>query len=444
MKYIDKINSEKGVALIAALLVLATLTMLGLSATLVSSTDVEIAKNEKLAMQGQYAAEAGVAMAIARLNLPSTNADKITPPNVTWSTSTIDNAVAEDWFSDFTGIIDLDGIDDGQGTIFTYDTKVSYKKVEIGGAYNGRVAFFNTTAGYSTAPSANGGWAVLVIESSASQGEYSTQTVVLELTSSEYNFQVKGGVTSGAGIDLGGSALIDPNFYDADGGLMDPQPVGSDPACKSANLADAKPGIYANGVSTGTADGGNKGVTTSANGEAASVVAADVPTSPWGAMGINQNSGALDIMPDPGTYFDDLFTPEVYTGGTPTGYKYYTNSCSALDGNGTGILVVHNPLFVPGACADGVFDGNPAECAAANAPAVLSKGGGNATFKGIIIADQVNFQGGGTIVITGSLISLSSVTTTGWNGTLTIQYSCQAIETYAGGKTNKKLNWKKE
>lgn len=430
---LKKIDNEKGIALITALLVLAVLTMLGLAATLVSSTDVQIAANEKVAMQGQYAGEAGIAKAIVMLNT-STTAGAIHEPTpaVTWSTTP--NAAAEAWKRPLAGTIDNGGI------LVNFSTVVSYRKVTEGD-YSGRVAFYNRTAGFSTAPTGSGGWPVLQIVTWGRKNGYQTQKSILELTRNSYNFQVLGGVTSGAGLDLSGSLKIDPNFYDSNGNALTPQPVGSDPNCKNANLASPKPGIFANGTSTGTADQGIKGVITSANGQPSQVPnGAGIPTTPWGAMGLNKNSSDHTIAPDPGVYFDDIFPdgPATYTSGTPTKSNYYSNSCSALTGNGNGILVVHNPKYELPNCPQ------CGSCTGQCAPAVLSKGGGNATFKGIIIADEVNFQGSGNIDIIGSLISLSTITTSGWNGNGTIAYSCQAIEQFAAGRTNKKLNWRRQ
>lgn len=433
----QKIDNEKGVALIAALMVLMILSLLGATAILTSSTDMKIATNEKMATQGQYAAEAGIEQALVMLNY-STTAGVIREPSPgpVWGSNYSD-------FDDWSPRIKRD-IMDGANTFFSYSTTVSYKKVGSG-SYINKVAFYNLTSRYASPAPARGGWPVYVITSVARIGNYQTQKNILELTKTSFRYKAKGGLTAGGGVEMSGNVNVDGKFYDKNGALLDPQPAGSDTGCKDETLAQPKPGVFANGSTT---TGGSSG-TTGGSGQPGAVVSADIPTSPWDAMGLNYDSSDTTYA-DTGYYFTTLFPtstyPTTYTGGAPIGNNYYSSNVevSALTGNGNGLLIVHNPLFFPGACADGIFDGTPAACAAANAPATLTKGGGNATFKGLIIADMVDLHGSGTVQISGGVISLTTIKTDGWTGTANINYSCQAIEQFAGGKINNKLNWRKE
>jgi Tfp pilus assembly protein PilX len=78
------INNEKGVALLSALMIMALLTVLGLSASNTSTTELKIAGNEKTSAMAFYAAEAGVNFAIATLKEnPTTWDGYLTDPDGT-------------------------------------------------------------------------------------------------------------------------------------------------------------------------------------------------------------------------------------------------------------------------------------------------------------------------------------------------------------------------
>lgn len=435
---IKKLNNEKGVALITALLVLAVLTLLGLAATLVSSTDLEIARNEKLAMQGQYAAEAGIAQALVMLNYSTSAGDRITEPvpSATWSMTA--DAATESWEQPITGTIS-----DGLGSFFTYSTVVAYKKTAIG-SYYGRVAFFNTTAGFSTAPSGTGGWPVFEIVSYARRGEYRTQYNILELTLNVKNFQVNGGFTAGGNVTLNGNPTIDGQHHDANGTAV---ATGND--CRSAGLSQPMPAIFSNGT---TQQSGS--VTLAASPEIAdpTETSVSIPATPWEAIW-----GPPDTTAEALAEFNNLFPsgPVCWGGGAGcstdlTGDNYYSSFGLNQNITGSGMLVIHNPSFVSGACTcpaggadcwSAANEALDADCAAANTPAVLDANTG--TFRGIIVADAISLRGNVTII--GAVVSLSSLQTTATGaGNPAILYSCQAIEQFAGGLINKKLNWRKQ
>ena len=60
MKLISGVNQEKGSVMIVALLILVLLTVIGISATTTSTTEVQIATNDQLNKMVFYAADAGL------------------------------------------------------------------------------------------------------------------------------------------------------------------------------------------------------------------------------------------------------------------------------------------------------------------------------------------------------------------------------------------------
>ena len=66
-KAIQPLNNERGVVLVAAMLIMSALTLLGSTAVMTSTTDTKIGANYKTGVQAFYAAEAGIEEARARL-----------------------------------------------------------------------------------------------------------------------------------------------------------------------------------------------------------------------------------------------------------------------------------------------------------------------------------------------------------------------------------------
>lgn len=439
-----RIDNEKGIALITALLVLAVLTMLGLAATLVSSTDIQIARNEKLAAQGQYAAEAGIAKTLVMLNFSTTAGGRINEPSSAATWSTTPNATTEGWKRPITGTIS-----DGAGLLFNFSSIVSYKKATTG-AYNDRVAFFNRSSGFSTAPSASGGFPVFQIVSYARKGDYQTQKSILELTMSVKNFQINGGFTAGGDLLLNGNPTVDGQHHDANGNV-----VATGSGCRNAGLSAPKPAIFSNGTTGSTGGGNSPNLVSSPGITDNTATSAAIPDTPWEAIwGPPMTEAQAKVE------FDSVFKngPVCYGTGAGcstdlTGDNYYSSFGANENITGNGMLIIHNPNFVPGACTCSVAQGYPdcysvanvtdvgPQCATANAPAVLDANTG--TFKGIIVADAVELRGNVTVI--GALVSLSTLKTTATGaGNPSILYSCQSIEQFAGGQINKKLNWRKQ
>ena len=142
-----------------------------------------------------------------------------------------------------------------------------------------------------------------------------------------------------------------------------------------------------------------------------------------------------------------------------------------------GIVVIHNPLFNPevwdasvetgeagsgyapvadtepghidnGGPYDPRLDDNTADYDAALYAASMGRKldlNSNATFKGVIIADRID-KVNGTSDIYGAVVSLSKINfgDTLGNGSATIKFSCDAIETFTSSNYSTKLAWRRQ
>lgn len=135
--------------------------------------------------------------------------------------------------------------------------------------------------------------------------------------------------------------------------------------------------------------------------------------------------GDLDsAIQDAATYV----TPDTLSGLVYVNGDYGAGEAGGNEVNGTGILIVHNPLFNPREHdpADPLYDSAKASDAA-YAPANLGNINGG-TFRGLIIADKIE-RINGNIDIFGAVVSLSEIDITlVGTGTAQILYSCTALQ----------------
>ena len=71
--------SQRGIALIVALLVMVIMTLLGIPFLLMGETENRIAQNERFSLQALYAAESGAKMVVRWLDRPGNAANVINP-----------------------------------------------------------------------------------------------------------------------------------------------------------------------------------------------------------------------------------------------------------------------------------------------------------------------------------------------------------------------------
>jgi hypothetical protein len=149
-----------------------------------------------------------------------------------------------------------------------------------------------------------------------------------------------------------------------------------------------------------------------------------VYVTPEDVLGLNP--GDLDgLIQDAGTYVPptDSIVGMVYVNG-----DYGAGAAGGNNVSGTGILIVHNPLYDPRQHdpLDPMFDATIA-ADARYAPANLGNINGG-TFHGLIIADKID-RINGNINVIGGVVSLTEIDVTLVGaGTAEILYSCDGLE----------------
>lgn len=417
---------EKGIALITALMVMVMLTILGLAAIMTSTTEMQIAGNEKTANRAFYAAEAGINEAIARFNLPTGDANLITADvaNPAWNTAF--NRTLSDGSSYSVTVAhkpDTDNLDgDTTTTIVYYARSFNYDN--------------------STATDHTDGYPVEVITVGGTDGT-SQSTVVLELSKQPIDVQVEGGLTANSNVRITGNVVIGGDGVDLDG--------NPDASC------DPLPGVATSAGNTIDADGS----TTISPAGTVLDATYDPPDSPWEALGFTSQPESIIETTSLSLPFAGI---NYFTKNVGAGEYYNTNNIT-----GTGILIVHNPNYDPlewdvsrptlddgtanpsyntgDADYNALLDNTSASYDATYETSVQPARLGMITggvFKGVIIADYIDHISGNTEIY-GALISLGStnIEKVG-TGTPIIQYSCEAIDLYASEGYTQKLSWRRQ
>jgi Tfp pilus assembly protein PilX len=271
---------------------------------------------------------------------------------------------------------------------------------------------------------AGNGEIVYVIESTATKGAYKAVQRV-RVAKVTLDMELPGALTANHSVNLTGNITVDGRNYTASGGtLVDPTSTASTGICNE-NKAAVTLTDTLDSVST------KESVNLGCN----SIYASTTPTkcvnkdpsilyhSPEEVLGINP--GDLDaIIQDADSYVPptDSITGLVYVDG-----DYGAGAAGSNVLSGTGVLIVHNPLYNPRQHdpADALYD---AAIAAdpAYAPANLGNINGGA-FHGLVIADKID-KIDGMIDITGAVVSLTEIDVTLVGaGTATIKYSCAAL-----------------
>ncbi len=491
-----KLDGERGAALITALMMLTILMLLGFASLILSNIDIKIAGNERESIASQYAAEAGLAAATAFLN--STTGQLELGPTGTAGIPTNEGTYGPgfqpeypNWTQGLSGSI--------AGTLYNYSATISFKKNPGGGGYPSATSYpvcaFDETFNYPDSPPADEGYPVLVIDATAFGPNHASCKIEEEVTKYEIPIgkAIKGAITANSGVQIYGDMKISGLTYDENG-----TPVAEPPL----------PGIDAQGTSTlqgtPTANGSSGTFSNTTSVPADNNSANFLATLP-AAFGMQNVDATIYDDPLYGWVTPDLATilktSTVYSGGVaPTsgalaggGIFYiqenYGSAANAVGGpnlSGNGLLLVHNPNYVPEAWRvsdptntayynphsqyyDARLDsssplyttdaywhtndvnGYPASGTGPKGlPGAAPENLGNITggnFKGVIIADQINSLAG-SVNIYGDVISLGALNVTSQfgSGTGHIYYSPDAISKYVTGKAsiNKRLSWEKK
>ena len=369
-----------GFALPAVLVLLVALSLVGSAAAILTSTEVRVAGLYTLSNRASAAANAGLEHAVAHFG--------------------------------------VSGSDDGwpvAGSIGGYDYSVAITRDSFDFGAGQLPVSWSVTVGYNTD---GDGQAVWVMSSLATRGPYQA-TQGLRLSVRGGTLQASAPFTSSSSLRVRGNVTIsgvDASEDDSCGGDK-PAIVLSDPDddVDSRGSVDFEgDDAYADSVPP--------------------YVAHDVATmfnTPEEVLGLDPR--ALDVHQQTGSEFD-ADSPDTLSGITYVTDDFGSNGAGSSDIDGSGVLIVHNPLYDPREHDPSHPLYDPVKAADPQyAPATLgdiNKG----TFNGIIIADRID-KLTGTTQIFGSVVMLrrvddgSNVAT----GQALIQYSCTAIRTSTGG-----------
>ncbi|HUF90669.1 MAG TPA: hypothetical protein VMR66_11895 [Gemmatimonadota bacterium] len=303
--------------------------------------------------------------------------------------------------------------------------------------YNGdTVADTVYLASDGTFNEAGNGEIVYVLESEATKGAYKAVQRI-RVARRTLSIQPPGALTSNASAVLSGNITIDGRNHTTNGTLASDN--GNTGACNenkpavtltdSMKYVDPQGSVNLNGHSDYSSE--DPSYTTKDE--------SIVYVSPEDVLGLEP--GALDaIIQDADTYVaPDTIAGMVYVDG-----DYGSGAAGGNNVTGTGILIVHNPLYNPREHdpADPLYDSAKASNLDVYGPANLGNINGG-TFHGLIIADKIE-RINGNIDIIGAVVSLSEIDITlVGNGTATVKYSCSALN-QAGSSSSlppTRLSW---
>lgn len=299
-------------------------------------------------------------------------------------------------------------------------------------------------AGDGTFSEDGNGRAVYVLESTATRGSYLAVQRMRVARLTLIPAVPHGALSSNSSIQLTGDIIVDGRNHTIEGELIDPLDTSytkvcdeNKPAVMLTDLADTTDVKNAK-KNSGPTRSGNETFAPNQYVEKDSTI---VYITPEQILGLDE--GDLDlIIQDADSYqLPDSIVGLVYVDGD--------YGSKAIEGtnhvNGTGMLVVHNPLYDPREHDPAHPLYNPSRVSdPAYAPANLGNINGG-TFHGIIIADKID-KIDGNVTVLGAIIALSNVDATKVGaGTADILYSCQAIQAAGNSLLPAiRLSWKAE
>jgi type II secretory pathway pseudopilin PulG len=261
--------------------------------------------------------------------------------------------------------------------------------------------------------------------------------IEMDVARNKFAAQVEGAFTARAGVTATGNSRTDGRNHDLSGDLT----IGGGVGC----MAD-KPGItYDEGIAPAeTCPNTNiKGSPCVANHDPTAPWKRPLEKTPWGVLGISEADFNAEFVKKTNSQMDmtECYPDKHNVWFAGTGGARFNNLSPCTHYGG--VLVIHNEGFDPdwweanctstpltGACADPTKQ-----------PAVFDMNG-NVQWTGVIIADQV-VRVNGTPTILGGIISLASggVIDSDITGTITIQYSCEAVMGAINQGYKTRLGW---
>lgn len=380
---------DRGFALIAVLVVMVVLGLIGGAALKLTAGDQKVTRLFSDTNQADAAAAAGLEHGIAVFQ--TDGAFPLGPLTINGYSYTVTNSV---------DLFDYNG-DSVADTVY----------LASDGTYN----------------EAGNGHIVHVLESTATKGSFKAVQRV-RVSKRTLNIQAPAALTSNSTSQLSGNITIDGRNHTVNGTLDSDN--GHTGACD-----ENKPSVTVTDSSK-YVDKKSGAVSLNGHSDFASSTPAYttkdesvVYVTPEDVLGLEP--GDLDsAIQDAATYV----TPDTLSGLVYVNGDYGSGAAGSNTVNGTGILIVHNPLYNPREHdpADPLYDSAKASDAA-YAPANLGNINGG-TFHGLIIADKIE-RINGNIEIIGAVVSLSEIDITLVGaGTAEILYSCSSL-TQAGNSS---------
>jgi Tfp pilus assembly protein PilX len=379
---IRPIRDQRGFALIAVIVVMVVLGLIGGAALTLTAGDQKVTRLFADANQADAAAAAGLEHAVA--------------------------------------VFQSSGAFPVDATINGYDYHAD-KTADLYD-YNGdSVADTVYLASDGTLNDVGDGEIVWLLTSTATKGSFKAAQ---QLRVSKRNLSIfaPGALTANHQVNLTGNITVDGRDHSVNGTVIDAASTANTGACH-----ENKPAVMlTDTLDTVSAEGSTTLFCNSiyASDDCVAKDAGIVYVTPEDVLGLNP--GDLDgLIQDAGSYVPpmDSITGMVYVNG-----DYGAGAAGGNNVSGTGVLIVHNPLYDPRQHdpADAMYDASIA-ADPRYAPANLGNINGG-TFHGLIIADKID-RINGDINVIGGVVSLTEIDVTLVGaGTAEILYSCDGLQ----------------
>jgi hypothetical protein len=359
---------ERGSAVLVALVLLLPLSLLAALGIYVARADLMIFAHMKRERAVFYAAGEILEDVLAELREPV-------------SSPMPDEAFRPPW--------DMGTLPLGKGTAGRYGFRWRIDYLEdlrdLDGDPDTPVVLFNGSFGYGESPFELEGYPIFQVEVLAADGA-ARKSLVTEVTPLPLNPVVEAAWSAGGGLVLEGPVTVSGRDHDLDG-LLSADPSGDLPGLLARGPVVLVGGALAAGAPDGVPDAPRR----------------ELPGDPLEILNTGGALKALSALPPP---------PE----GGPLQGIFFTGRSYMGPLEGEGVLVVHNPRFLPGPFEasriffeEGVlteeFDPAYSHLDPACQPAVLDIVAGG-SFRGLVVADAAAAVADGTTII-GALVTLS-------------------------------------
>lgn len=384
-----RLQDCQGYALVTVLVLLVALGFVSAGAAVMSATDTRVAGLFNFSNRAGAAAHAGLEHAVAHFVI---------------------NGATTGW--------PVAGTIDG----YSYTVTVKADSFQFNPLLGVVPVHWNSTTGYNALGLGEPVW---VLTSTATRGDFRALQS-MRVTAQKLNIQTEAAFSANSDIQLRGNITISGLDHNAAGSVVNASDVTYAGQCN-----ENKPAI----LLTGAADSVDAVGSVNLGGNAA-FAATSPPYVRYGSPTVWHTPEEALGLP-PGALEDYKQSGSQYDANPPdslSGIIYVTDdfgSTGAGSGNitGTGVLIVHNPLFNPREHdpADPMYD--PVKASdPAYAPANLGNVNGG-VFHGLIIADRVD-KINGNVKIYGSVVSLTEIDVNIVGaGTAEVRYSCESIQT---------------